>query len=221
MDVNMPVMDGLKATRQIREPHSKVKNREIPILAMTANAMKGDQEICLAAGMNGYVTKPVSPRVLAETLAKWLPTKNVSPPDHVPETQRATAAYQDATPAIPVFDTPAMLAQLMHDDDLVLSVLTVFLEDMPAQIAALKEHLDTGDVAGAGRVAHTIKGAAGNVHGNALRAAAFAMEKAEFEMDLASARALFEELDAQMSVLLAELKRYVASRDWPAQSTLG
>ena len=72
MDVNMPVMDGLEATRRIREPQSTVRNRGIPIIAMTANAMKGDQERCLEAGMNDYVSKPVSPRILAETLSKWL-----------------------------------------------------------------------------------------------------------------------------------------------------
>ncbi len=73
MDVQMPVMDGLEATRQIRDPNSAVRNHMIPIIAMTAGVMQKDQERCMDAGMNDYVTKPVSPQALAETLGKWLP----------------------------------------------------------------------------------------------------------------------------------------------------
>ncbi|MBI9087553.1 MAG: response regulator, partial [Desulfobacterales bacterium] len=73
MDVQMPEMDGLEATRQIRGPQSAIPNRSIPIIAMTAHAMQGDKDRCLEAGMDDYVTKPVSPRALAEALDKWLP----------------------------------------------------------------------------------------------------------------------------------------------------
>jgi CheY-like chemotaxis protein/signal transduction histidine kinase len=73
MDVLMPEMDGFEATRQIRNPFTMVRNHEIPIIAMTANAMKGDREKCLEVGMNDYVSKPVSPQALADVLEKWLP----------------------------------------------------------------------------------------------------------------------------------------------------
>jgi circadian clock protein KaiC len=73
MDIQMPELDGLEATRHIRDPRSAVHNHQVPIIAMTAHAMPGDREQCLAAGMNGYVTKPVAPDVLAAALAKWLP----------------------------------------------------------------------------------------------------------------------------------------------------
>jgi CheY-like chemotaxis protein len=73
MDVQMPEMDGLEATQQIRHPRSAVLHRRIPIIAMTAHAMQGDRERCLEAGMDDYVAKPVSPQVLAEVLDKWLP----------------------------------------------------------------------------------------------------------------------------------------------------
>ena len=72
MDVQMPVMDGLEATAVIRNPESAVLNHAIPIIAMTAEAMQGDREKCLAAGMNDYVSKPVTPRSLADRLALWL-----------------------------------------------------------------------------------------------------------------------------------------------------
>ncbi len=72
MDVQMPEMDGYEATRHIRDPHSGVLNKQVPIIAMTAHAMQGDREKCLQAGMNDYVAKPVSPQALAETLSTWL-----------------------------------------------------------------------------------------------------------------------------------------------------
>jgi len=77
MDVQMPEMDGLEATRHIRDPQSAVLNHRIPILAMTAHAMQGDRERCLEAGMNDYVAKPVAPQTLAEALDTWLPKENV------------------------------------------------------------------------------------------------------------------------------------------------
>ncbi|MDQ7784355.1 MAG: response regulator [Desulfomonilaceae bacterium] len=72
MDVQMPVMDGLAATREIRSPESKVLNHYIPIIAMTAHAMKGDREKCLGAGMSDYITKPISRQILVGILDKWL-----------------------------------------------------------------------------------------------------------------------------------------------------
>ena len=73
MDVQMPEMDGLEATRKIRNHDSNVLNHNIPIVAMTANAMKGDDKICLQAGMDDYIPKPVNPNELAIKLKKWLP----------------------------------------------------------------------------------------------------------------------------------------------------
>ncbi|PXF58784.1 MAG: hypothetical protein C4B58_05460 [Deltaproteobacteria bacterium] len=73
MDCQMPGMDGYEATAWIRNPQSQVRNHDIPIIAMTANAMQGDREKCLEAGMNDYVSKPFVPQVLAEMIEKWLP----------------------------------------------------------------------------------------------------------------------------------------------------
>ncbi len=73
MDVQMPVMDGLTATRIIRDTKSPVRRHDIPVIAMTANAMKGDQEKCLTAGMNDYISKPIMPNTLVEKLNLWLP----------------------------------------------------------------------------------------------------------------------------------------------------
>ncbi len=75
MDMQMPEMDGLEATRVIRDKKSVAMNHQIPIIAMTAYAMQNDRDRCLEAGMNGYVSKPVSPQALIEALKTWLPGK--------------------------------------------------------------------------------------------------------------------------------------------------
>jgi CheY-like chemotaxis protein len=72
MDVQMPVMDGMEATRLIRSPKAKVINHDIPIIALTAHAMKGDQARCLEAGMDGYLAKPIKANEMIETIEKYL-----------------------------------------------------------------------------------------------------------------------------------------------------
>jgi len=84
MDVQMPEMDGLTATRIIRSPESAVRNQRIPIIAMTARAMQGDQQMCLDAGMDDYVVKPVTYKPLAATLERWLPAQTPAPPVETP-----------------------------------------------------------------------------------------------------------------------------------------
>ena len=79
MDILMPDIDGFEATRRIRDPHSPVRNPQVPIIALTANAMHGDRERCLEAGMNDYVAKPIAPRDLEAALNRWLPPESAPP----------------------------------------------------------------------------------------------------------------------------------------------
>ena len=96
MDVQMPEMNGLEATHQIRNPESTVRNHQIPIIAMTANAMQGDREVCLEAGMNDYVSKPISPQALADALDKWLPKDDPARKDrHQVKAQPVICAQSD------------------------------------------------------------------------------------------------------------------------------
>ena len=95
MDVQMPEMDGFEASRHIRNRQSAVLNHQIPIIAMTANAMQGDRDKCLEAGMDDYVSKPVSPQSLAEVLRKWLPKEH---PDEGPEQAHSGTASMTREP---------------------------------------------------------------------------------------------------------------------------
>jgi PAS domain S-box-containing protein len=185
MDVQMPMMDGLEAARRIRSPESKVRNHAIPIIAMTAHAMQGDRERCLEAGMNDYVSKPVSPQALAEVLACWLPLPSTAPV---------------------VFDRAGMLERLMQDEDLARVVTESFLDDIPRQIEALRGYVEAWDAPGAERQAHTIKGSSANVSGEALRALAAEMEKAGQAGDLDSVAANMDELDREFARLREAMK---------------
>ena len=194
MDVQMPVMDGFEATRRIRNPQSPVKDHRIPIIAMTAHAIQGDREKCMEAGMDDYVSKPVSPRSLVDILVKWLPPEGTK--------RKETSEFHEknnftAAPAaeIPVFDRTVMMARLLGDEDLANTVIQGFLQDIPRQIETLRGCLETGNAVGAERQAHSIKGAAANIAAEALRTLAFEIEKAATGGDLGTAKASMAELE--------------------------
>jgi PAS domain S-box-containing protein len=206
MDVQMPVMDGLEATRQIRSSRSTVINCTIPIIAMTAHAMQGDREKCLEAGMDDYVSKPVAPHTLIERLKKWLP-KNLDKSDHIKQKQgpEKTKESQIAEPLI--WDKAGMLERLMDDEELARKIMDGFLADIPQQIQTLKAFLKAGDISGAERQAHTIKGASANIGGEKLRAVAFEIEKTARQGNLTAASAYIVNLETQFEQLKKEMAK--------------
>ena len=226
MDVLMPEMDGLEATRQIRNPQSAVRNHQIPIIAMTANAMQGDREKCMEAGMNDYVSKPISPNALAEALDKFLPkekdegnkvlsaeclglSKTISPirefgddkTGALGDDKKHSALSTQHSESPLIFDKAGMMVRMMDDENLARVVIGGFLQDLPRLIEALRGDLESGDVLRTERQAHTIKGASANVGGEALRAVAFEMEKAARAGDLKSVMARLPELEHQVARL--------------------
>ncbi|MBI4763224.1 MAG: response regulator [Deltaproteobacteria bacterium] len=209
MDVQMPEMDGLEATREIRNPQSAVLNHQIPIIAMTAHAMQGDREKCLQAGMNDYIAKPVSPQALADVLDKWLPKE----PEVTarPAAARPGEAGSPSTqePEAPIFDQAGLMARLMDDEDLARKVVGGFLGDVPRQIEILKNCLEAGDAARAERQAHSIKGASANVGGQALGAMAFELEKAGKTGNLEAVRARLPELERQFARLKEAMSEFL------------
>lgn len=173
MDCQMPEMDGLEATRLIRDPASGVLNPQTPIVAMTANAMQGDRKRCIDAGMNDYLAKPVKPEELAEVLKRWI--------HRAPEAgNRKQSREKDPPPAVlvndGVFHESDLLGRLMGDRELAREIVAGFLEDIPIQVRKLKDMVSRGDAAGARRQAHAIKGAAANIGAPALRKAALELE---------------------------------------------
>ena len=153
MDCQTPVMDGFEATRQLRSGAAPVLDRTIPIVAMTANAMQGDRERCLAAGMDDYVAKPLVARQLFEVIDRVLARRGRSRP-----LQKLAPASPDGPPR--TFDAKEVLSRLDGDREIAVILLEGLLEDIPSRIEALERALKAGDASGAHREAHTIKGLA-------------------------------------------------------------
>ena len=170
MDVQMPVMDGTTTARHIRNPESAVLNHDVPIIATTAHAMHGDREKCLSAGMNDYISKPISRQILVGLLQKWLPGLEF----YGQAQERETSKTEERR----IWDKAGLMDRLMGDEDLAKEIVEAFLEDIPTQFQVLRECLEREDVRNAERLVHTIKGVSANVGGEGLREAASQLEKA-------------------------------------------
>jgi PAS domain S-box-containing protein len=175
MDVQMPEMDGLVATQRIRNRQSAVRNHRVPVIALTAHAMQDDRDECLRAGMDDYLSKPVSRTALAEKLSHWL-----SEPKHtgpMPADQPADGVSSDSEPP-QVFDQAGFFDRLMGDIELAREVLDIFVSDMPHQLGLLQQAQEAGDAETLQRIAHLIKGAAANIGADDMRQLAAEIEQA-------------------------------------------
>ena len=211
MDVRMPVMDGLEATRQLRSGADLrlLACRDIPVIALTANAVVGDREQCLAAGMSDYITKPLAPEAVVRMLNKWLPQElDTAVPDAAPELAPAVAVPAAAAggAGLPVYDRAAFLERLMGDETIAHVVEKAFLGDLPTQIAKLKSHVVQGDLKPVGEMAHMIKGAAANLSAEALRETVAGMEEAAVAGDTTTLQKLLPELEEEWRKLEAAMK---------------
>jgi CheY-like chemotaxis protein/HPt (histidine-containing phosphotransfer) domain-containing protein len=181
MDVQMPEVDGLEATRRIRDPREGALNPGIPIIAMTAHAMQGDRETCLAAGMDDYVAKPVSPQALARIMQKWLvrgPDSSFPPPQGKTSGQTPSPMEDIPSEKNKIFNRSALLGRLLGDEALMKRVLSEFLMDMPSVIAGAREAVKQANTKDAGTLVHKIAGAAANIDAGAFHRVASDMERA-------------------------------------------
>ena len=175
MDVQMPVMDGYQAVRLIRENEEKL---ELPVIAMTANAMKGDREKCLAAGMDDYITKPINPRELFEALARWAVQaggdagSGGASVDFSPEPVPKEPAVE-----LDGIDVQSAVKRLGIRPEIYYSILDQFREDFRKTGDAIRRYADAGNYEEAERAAHSVKGAAGNIGAAELQESAALLEK--------------------------------------------
>ncbi|MGW8301496.1 MAG: PAS domain S-box protein [Desulfobacterales bacterium] len=185
MDVQMPVMDGYAATREIRNLKSEIRN--VPIIAMTAHAMAGDEDKSLAAGMNGHVTKPIDPDQLFSTLQKWIqpadertPTRqgDVSAAKETVSSAPAQVRQEPGLPdSLPGFDLAEGLNRLQGNQKLYRKLLLDFGSKYTTAAAEIRQALDSSDFEQAHSLIHNLKGLAGNLAATELQAAAVEMEK--------------------------------------------
>jgi PAS domain S-box-containing protein len=192
MDVQMPEMDGLEATMAIRQTE-RDSGRHVPIVALTAHAMKGDREACLAAGMDAYLAKPVHAGELLETIERLV---RETPPEAPPP-----------APVHATFDRAGVLERLEGDHELLAELAGLFLGQADRMLGEVRRQVEARDAAGVQRSAHALKGSAGSIGGVAVATAAHALETLGRDQQLDGAEARLAELTTEMARLTGELAR--------------
>jgi polar amino acid transport system substrate-binding protein len=201
MDCQMPVMDGYTATRLIRRQE---EYRDLPIIAMTANAMAEDVAKALDAGMNDHIAKPINLRTLFFTLAKWIKPKRPAPPLALPEEGKPGRA-PSRLPPFEHIDSQVGLALLEGDEGLYLSLLRMFHQNQAESAALIRQALRQGDQETAARTAHSLKGAAGTLGATGLQAQSQALEQ-----DIKQGREISAERLDRLQTLLAQIRAEIA-----------
>ena len=192
MDCQMPELDGFEATAAIRQLHQGATVR-LPIVAMTANAMRGDRERCLEAGMDDYLSKPIDPDKLRDVLARWIHGLTEAPPG-------------DRRPSI---DIPALEAMIGKNSPALDRLLRTFLrtiEPMLVGAAAAAAHQEAGDLK---RIAHTLKGACSNVRAAEMARLAADLEKASADQAWEQAGSLSQSLRRAFEGASAEIQSHL------------
>ncbi len=214
MDMQMPVMDGVSTTRVLRQ---NPRFAALPIIALTANAMEGDRKLCLDAGMNDHVAKPIDPDELWAALRRWIPAKTgagtvalpQSPVAPLPSPDGGRAEVPAAIPTIEGLDTEDGLRRVRGKQKIYLDILHKFVDTQAANIDKLQQAMEAGDLAEAERVAHTLKGVCGNIGANAAlcQSAAQLEAAARAGAPLEQLRPLFEQLRKRFRELVDNIRQ--------------
>ena len=195
MDIQMPAMGGLEATKKIRELE-KATGEHIPIIAMTAHAMKGDREKCLNAGMDGYISKPIRPQELYKAL------DSISQKIKMAEVEKHEGIHPD-------FDEENFLANLDGDIDLAQEIVDTFLDNASEFVERIKKAIDSQDAAELAEGAHALKGAVGNFGRGKVYFTALTIEQLGKQERLDEARQEYERLVRELEELNKTLKDFV------------
>ncbi len=194
MDVQMPILDGIQATKAIRDLE-KVSGRRIPVIAMTAHAMPGDRDACLAADMDGYLSKPLDAQLLLKTIEHlhqprthsnellasfitksgfWRLRQKKQGSQSLPV--KGKLRVSEITQSRELWNPAVVLRRMGGDTELLSSMVDYFLEDSPSLLEELKRLIDAGDAVEACRVAHSLKGLCSNFDAEAATQAGAAVE---------------------------------------------
>jgi len=204
-DCHMPEMDGFELTQKIRDLEHLTGRKRVPIVAMTANVLQGEAERCLAAGMDDYLGKPVRLSRLSETIQRWLPRTGAPTPATTPSTS-ASGESAPGSSSMPI-DTAHLIEMFGEIDEVARATLATFLASSRKLVKTLITQLATGDLSGAGKAAHSIKGAARSAGAFPLAEIAGGIETAAKIEDLDEARTLSAGLASELARVEAEVRR--------------
>jgi signal transduction histidine kinase/CheY-like chemotaxis protein/HPt (histidine-containing phosphotransfer) domain-containing protein len=211
MDIQMPVMDGFAATKEIRMQEVKTGGH-LPIIALTAHAMKGDRERCLQAGMDGYVSKPITSAELQSAISRVMNWSAVPAPG-TPASGAVAASPPPATP-----DLGQMLERLGGDESLLQEVLGIFLEQTPKLLETLRTALARGDAEAIERTAHSMKGELGYLGAQAVSQKARKLEELGRSRNLESASQIFASFEADILAIVEAIRRQKSEKSRAASS---
>jgi CheY-like chemotaxis protein/HPt (histidine-containing phosphotransfer) domain-containing protein len=221
MDLQMPEMSGLEASEAIRAAEAASGNgTRLPIIALTANAIKGDRERCLAAGMDSYLTKPLNPKLLIATLEAFVKDTPASPASPAADKQaepgstqtRSTDEAKDIAPASPAIDYESLLARCMGDVELVAKIAQKFRDRSLLTWEHIEKGFADGDATETARLAHTMKGTAANLSAVKLSELAAQIEQLGKAGDLSTAEETMRQMGEELSRCRAELEQLTASQ---------
>ncbi|WP_096085290.1 ATP-binding protein [Agaribacterium haliotis] len=227
MDCQMPVMDGFECARRIRDGAAGEAYKTIAIIALTANAMQGDRERCLAAGMNDYLSKPIDSTELERAIYRWSesPKINASVAASTPEDRSPSATGQTQEgPGNGVADIEdwrehEMLSRVRGKPERVRRLAERFLHDMPLTLCALEQACSIQDCDEAQKQAHAVKGVAANMSAQALRTAAEQAERAAKAADLVKLDSAVQQAKLAMQRLEPILRAYIDKAEHEAAGT--
>ncbi|WP_224242581.1 hybrid sensor histidine kinase/response regulator [Hyalangium gracile] len=206
MDCQMPMMDGYEATRRIRR---NPRFARLPIIAMTANALEGDRERSLEAGMDDHLSKPIDAHRLYQTLGRWL-AQRTGGEGKAPESPGSAAVSEAAAqPGSRHVNMADALMNLDGDTELYRQVARIFLGDAPACLEQFRTARDEGDAEGAVRAAHSLKGLAATVGAELLRDHARQLEVALEERDTSVVPARVSTVERELTQVLATLRGFL------------
>jgi len=202
MDCNMPKMDGYETTRYIRQSTDLASNSDIPIIAMTAYAMKEDREKCLNAGMNDYLSKPVDPVKVANMINKWLDITSVSKKMHEKDQQSTVSTY-------PIMDEEELMLLSMNDLDIAAMAIENCLQSSSGMFNELEQAVADKDTKKMHILAHTLKSTFAQIGGIASKQVAFNMELAGEDGNYEDMVQLMPEFRQAFNQLKSEMKNWL------------
>lgn len=207
MDCQMPEMDGFEATSRIRQGEAGEQNRGLPIIAMTAHAFVQDRERCLSVGMDDYLTKPVQPARMADTIAAWLERRPPAVPQTGTTADPVAAADLPVEVEEPVFADEDLLQRLEGDRDLAQTTVNIFLDEVDSAVAELYASVVRADRAAVCMQAHGLKGAALNSGAQKTATVALRLEQLAKEGALEGAEQLIDQLRQEVFHYRQEIQK--------------
>ena len=203
MDIQMPVMDGYNATKEIRKLN--LENCNVPIIAMTANALKGEREKCLAIGMNGYVTKPIDHTKLFSTLSQCIEHKERIIPAGLKNNADESTHIEFST--IEGIDTESGLKRIYGNKTLYKKMLKEFHARYDKADQTIRDLLISGDVEKCDLFAHSIKGVTGNIGAKDLHVTANELEMAFKKKNFENVNTLLDRFEKQLSIVIQSIAK--------------